>query len=82
MRQYEVPVISIGDKLLCTSNIAMVYCLLIIDAYTKVTPGADKTEDVIHKSPVETAIHTSECVASVFQSFPWEKKYSLFPWQN
>lgn len=40
----------------------------------KLPCGADKTEDVIHESPVKSTSHTSEGVASVFQSFAGKKQ--------
>lgn len=43
----------------------------------KLPCGADKTEDVIHESPVKSTSHTSEGVASVFQSFCWKKATSI-----
>lgn len=55
------------------ANTAMVYCLLIIETYAKVQLEVSETKDLIHESLVKPASHTSEGVASKFQSISWEK---------
>ena len=57
----------------CADNTAMVYCLLIIETYAKVQLEVSETKDLIYKSLVKPASHTSEGVASKFQSISWEK---------
>lgn len=63
-------------KLICAGDIAMVYCLLKIDACAKVQLGACETKDVIHKSPLTPSGHISEGVASMFQYSSWKKRNS------